>query len=91
MKGECDNIAKYKKYENDFTNELIGKYFSDKDILGGNIFKEIKIGDETIKASREHCLQSYADPAKYYAGRNIASASTAVTSAKASRGKEKMK
>lgn len=33
--SECDNIAKYKKYENDFTNELIGKYFSDKDILGG--------------------------------------------------------
>ena len=39
--SECDNIAKYKKYEDEFTNELIGKYFSNKDMLGGkniNIF-----------------------------------------------------
>ncbi|XP_057466550.1 uncharacterized protein LOC130755980 isoform X2 [Actinidia eriantha] len=59
-------IKKFSKYEADYTLRMMAKYFSDKDIYGGNIFDKSTIVDgETIKASRWHCAQSYADPVRF--------------------------
>ncbi|KAJ1428122.1 hypothetical protein SESBI_09121 [Sesbania bispinosa] len=50
-------IERFRKYDADYTQRLLAKYFSTKSLYGGNIFdEEIRIGDEIIKASR-----SYAD------------------------------
>ncbi|XP_052179448.1 uncharacterized protein LOC127792868 isoform X2 [Diospyros lotus] len=46
-------IEKFSKYEADYTQRLMAKYFSDKDIFGGNVFEQsTKVDGETIKASR---------------------------------------
>ncbi|XP_057474541.1 uncharacterized protein LOC130762735 [Actinidia eriantha] len=59
-------IKKFSKYEADYTLRMMAKYFSDKDIYGGNIFDKSMIVDgETIRASRWHCAQSYADPVQF--------------------------
>ncbi|XAR51255.1 hypothetical protein NMG60_11005826 [Bertholletia excelsa] len=57
---------KFSKYEADYTRRLMAKYFSDKDIYGGDIFDEsIMLDGDTIKASRWHCAQSFADPVQF--------------------------
>ncbi|PKI70345.1 hypothetical protein CRG98_009225 [Punica granatum] len=58
-----EDIDKYKKYEADYTYRLMAKYFSEKDIRGGNIFDEqVTIDGEIIKASRWPSTSSYVDP-----------------------------
>ncbi|XP_010546229.1 PREDICTED: uncharacterized protein LOC104818362 isoform X3 [Tarenaya hassleriana] len=43
---------KYRKYESEYTQMLMAKYFSVKNIYGGNIFEEkTMIGGETIMSS----------------------------------------
>ncbi|XP_062157934.1 uncharacterized protein LOC133865527 [Alnus glutinosa] len=62
---ECcvDYIEKFKKYEADYTCRLMAKYFSKKNLYGGDIFDEnMTIDDEIIKSSRWPCTRSYADP-----------------------------
>ncbi|XP_030937260.1 uncharacterized protein LOC115962547 isoform X1 [Quercus lobata] len=58
-----DYIEKFKKYEADYTFRLMAKYFSKKNLYGGNIFDgNMKIDDEVIKSSRWPCTRSYANP-----------------------------
>ncbi|KAE8125016.1 hypothetical protein FH972_019854 [Carpinus fangiana] len=59
----ADYIEKFKKYEADYTCRLMAKYFSKKNLYGGDIFDaEMRIDDEMIKSSRWPCTRSYADP-----------------------------
>ncbi|KAG6627282.1 uncharacterized protein LOC122296330 [Carya illinoinensis] len=56
-------IERFKKYEADYTCRLMAKYFSKKNLYGGNIYDgDITIDDEVIKSSRWPCTRSYADP-----------------------------
>ncbi|GMY15445.1 LOC110794626 isoform [Fagus crenata] len=58
-----DYSEKYKKYEADYTFRLMAKYFSKRNLYGGNIFDvNTTIDDEIIKSSRWPCTRSYADP-----------------------------
>ncbi|KAJ6418441.1 hypothetical protein OIU84_001745 [Salix udensis] len=60
-------VDKCKKYEADYTQRLIAKYFSKKDLYGGNIFDEkMTIDNETIMSSRWPCTLSFADPVKSF-------------------------
>ncbi|KAJ6765128.1 hypothetical protein OIU74_023921 [Salix koriyanagi] len=60
-------IDKCKKYEADYTQRLMAKYFSKKDLYGGNIFDEkMTIDNETIMSSRWPCTLSFADPVKSF-------------------------
>lgn len=59
----AEEILKYQRYEADYACRLKAKYFSNKDIYGGEIFDfTVNVGDETIKASRWSPTRSYADP-----------------------------
>ncbi|XP_021757219.1 uncharacterized protein LOC110722248 isoform X2 [Chenopodium quinoa] len=61
----ADEIAKYNKYEADYASYLRAKYFSDKDVYGGDIYDlTVKVGNETIKASRSSPTRSFAEPAQ---------------------------
>ncbi|KAK3026851.1 hypothetical protein RJ639_042351 [Escallonia herrerae] len=69
-------IERFKKYEAEYTRRLKAKYFSDKDIYGGDIFdQKITIDSHTIKASRWPATKSYADPASFEDQSNDGSAS----------------
>ncbi|KAF9671456.1 hypothetical protein SADUNF_Sadunf12G0049700 [Salix dunnii] len=60
-------VDKCKKYEADYTQRLMAKYFSKKDLYGGNIFDEkMTIDNETIMSSRWPCTLSFADPVKSF-------------------------
>ncbi|KAI3785633.1 hypothetical protein L1987_44757 [Smallanthus sonchifolius] len=58
---------KLKNYEARFAAYLKAKYFSDKDIYGGELF-EVKaiIDGMTIRVSSEAGTRSYADPRAYW-------------------------
>lgn len=56
-------IERFRKYENEYTHRLLNKFFSGKNLNGGNSFyEEIAIGAEVLKTSRVPCFQLYADP-----------------------------
>ncbi|KDP24310.1 hypothetical protein JCGZ_25606 [Jatropha curcas] len=58
---------KYEKYEAEYAQYLMGKYFSDKSLCGGKIFdNEVKIDDQIIKSSRFPCMQSYINPVQAF-------------------------
>lgn len=58
-----NSSEKYKKYESDYAQRLMAKYFSKKNLYGGNIFEEnTTIDDEIIKSSKWPCTRSFADP-----------------------------
>ncbi|GAB2270194.1 hypothetical protein Dimus_005098 [Dionaea muscipula] len=62
-----EDTEKYQKYEAEYARRLMAKYFSHKDMYGGDIFDwKVAIGDETIKGSRRPCAQSYADPLRCF-------------------------
>ncbi|XP_027339217.1 uncharacterized protein LOC113852986 [Abrus precatorius] len=72
-KPECSNgldhldstqcIERFRKYDAEYTQRLLAKYFTTKSSYGGNMFDEqITIDDEIIKASRLTCLRTYVDP-----------------------------
>ncbi|CAI9261938.1 unnamed protein product [Lactuca saligna] len=62
-----EQSEKLKNYEAQYANYLKAKYFSDKDIYGGNIFEEkTTIGGMTIRASSEAGTRSYEDPVGYW-------------------------
>ncbi|KAH6774192.1 hypothetical protein C2S51_012596 [Perilla frutescens var. frutescens] len=61
-----EHVEKFKKYEAEFKQYLMSKYFSDKTIFGGNIFDvKMNIDGQTITASRLPPYQSYLDPATF--------------------------
>ncbi|KAK6138765.1 hypothetical protein DH2020_027493 [Rehmannia glutinosa] len=61
-----EHIEKFKRYEAEFRQYLMSKYFSDKTIFGGNIFDvKMNIDGQTITASRLPPYQSYLDPATF--------------------------
>ncbi|KAI7735674.1 hypothetical protein M8C21_021548 [Ambrosia artemisiifolia] len=63
-KEQSENL---KNCEARFAGYLKAKYFSDKDIYGGEIFEEKSIIDGmTIRASSEAGTRSYADPFTYW-------------------------
>ncbi|XP_047339024.1 uncharacterized protein LOC124942541 isoform X1 [Impatiens glandulifera] len=83
-------IERFSKYEADYTCRLMAKYFSDKDIYGGNVYEEkMTIDGETIKASRWHCADSYADPTQFLQQRS--NCSSAPPQVDISNGKHPMK
>ncbi|ESQ31847.1 hypothetical protein EUTSA_v10004975mg [Eutrema salsugineum] len=54
---------KYRKYESDFKQMLLAKYFSGRDPNGANLFEErTTIDGETIMSSKWPCTRFYADP-----------------------------
>ncbi|XP_038679906.1 uncharacterized protein LOC119981027 [Tripterygium wilfordii] len=60
-------IEKYSKYESDYTRRLMAKYFSEKNLYGGNIFEEkMTIDDEAISSSRWSGTRSFADPVQSF-------------------------
>ncbi|CAA0817455.1 Unknown protein [Striga hermonthica] len=62
-----EHIEKFKRYEAEFRQYLMSKYFSDKTISGGNIFDvKMNIDGHTITASRLPPYQSYLDPATFH-------------------------
>ncbi|GKV25159.1 hypothetical protein SLEP1_g34637 [Rubroshorea leprosula] len=64
-----ETIEKNKKYEADYTRLLMAKYFSKKNIYGGDIYDETTtINNETILSSRWPFTQSYADPTHGFEG-----------------------
>ncbi|KAK9278455.1 hypothetical protein L1049_028020 [Liquidambar formosana] len=85
----ADHIETFKKYEADYVRRLNAKYFSKKNLYGGNIFDEkMTIDDETIKSSRWSCTQSYADPVQGFEDQSSSgSTSTAETPTNISNGK----
>ncbi|PWA91523.1 hypothetical protein CTI12_AA050180 [Artemisia annua] len=67
IKKEEDPVVKLDKYEAKYAAYLKAKYFSDKDIYGGEIFQEkVNIDGMTIRASRDAGTRSYADPLAYW-------------------------
>ncbi|GMN61690.1 hypothetical protein TIFTF001_030780 [Ficus carica] len=67
----ANQIEKFKKYEADYTRRLMAKYFSKKNLYGGNVFDEnTTIDDELIKSSRWPCTRSYADPVQAFEDQN---------------------
>ncbi|KAF3437991.1 hypothetical protein FNV43_RR20747 [Rhamnella rubrinervis] len=85
---------KFKKYEADYTRRLMSKYFSKKNLYGGNIFDEnMTIDNEIIKSSRWPCTRSYADPAQVFEDQSSGSPTTitAETPANISNGKLSVK
>nr|XP_048330884.1 uncharacterized protein LOC107408597 isoform X2 [Ziziphus jujuba var. spinosa] len=84
---------KFKKYETDYARRLMSKYFSKKNLYGGDIYDEnLTIGDETIKSSRWPCTLSYADPAQGFEDQSSGSlTSTAETLSNISNGKLSVK
>uniref|UniRef100_A0A9I9DE16 Uncharacterized protein n=1 Tax=Cucumis melo TaxID=3656 RepID=A0A9I9DE16_CUCME len=58
-----NSIEKYQKYEADYAQRLMAKYFSKKNLYGGNIFEEnTTVDNEIIKSSKWPCTRSFADP-----------------------------
>ncbi|GKU95084.1 hypothetical protein SLEP1_g8488 [Rubroshorea leprosula] len=58
-----ETMEKYKKYEAEYTGRLMAKYFSKKNIYGGDIYDEkTTINNETILSSRWPFTQSFANP-----------------------------
>ncbi|XP_057951417.1 uncharacterized protein LOC131146104 isoform X2 [Malania oleifera] len=78
-----NHVEKYNKYEADYVRRLQAKYFSRKNLYGGNIFDEkATIDGETIKSSRWPCTRSYADPVWGFEDLNSSSStSTAIVEA----------
>ncbi|KAL5544860.1 hypothetical protein UlMin_008644 [Ulmus minor] len=59
----ANQAEKFKKYEADYSRRLMAKYFSKKNLYGGEIFDEnVTIDGVTIKASRSPCTRAYAAP-----------------------------
>ncbi|XP_019189747.1 PREDICTED: uncharacterized protein LOC109184161 [Ipomoea nil] len=70
---------KFKRYEAEYTQHLMSKYFSDKTIFGGNIFDvKMTIDGEAIKVSRFPGYLSYADPANFQDESSSSSPNSAV-------------
>ncbi|KZV56216.1 hypothetical protein F511_13820 [Dorcoceras hygrometricum] len=65
MEGD-EYMEKLKKYEADYKQYLMSKYFTDKTIFGGNIFDvKMNIDGHTTTAARLPPYQSYLDPASF--------------------------
>ncbi|XP_065879654.1 uncharacterized protein [Euphorbia lathyris] len=67
-----ENMEKYKKYEAEYTRRLMGKYFSKKNLYGGNIFDDkMTIDGETIMSSRWPSTRTFADPVKCFEEQSV--------------------
>nr|XP_033509025.1 uncharacterized protein LOC104084907 isoform X2 [Nicotiana tomentosiformis] len=80
---EREQIEKFKRYEVECRRYLMSKYFSDKNIFGGNIF-DVKMTEdgEATKVSRFPGYQSYVDPANFNDDNSSKSNSTSEIHAK---------
>ncbi|KAL8481063.1 hypothetical protein ACS0TY_027010 [Phlomoides rotata] len=75
-----EDTEKFKRYEAEFKQYLMSKYFSDKTVFGGNIFDvKMNIDGQTIAASRLPPYQSYLDPASFHKMISKGSSSSAET------------
>ncbi|XP_022134661.1 uncharacterized protein LOC111006878 [Momordica charantia] len=90
---DFNSTEKFKKYEADYAQRLMAKYFSKKNLYGGNIFEEkTTIDDEIIKSSKWPCTRSYADPLRGFEDhRSSCSTSTTDNHATISNGKHAVK
>ncbi|GAB4860928.1 hypothetical protein Ancab_036089 [Ancistrocladus abbreviatus] len=62
-----EDFLKYQQYEADYARRLMAKYFSDRNIYGGDNFDmKVTINNETIKSSRWPYTQSFADPLRSF-------------------------
>ncbi|KAK6925176.1 hypothetical protein RJ641_009502 [Dillenia turbinata] len=63
----AEYTEKYKKYEAEYTLWLNARYFSNKNLYGGNIYDHVvQVGNETIKSSRWPNTRTYADPVQAF-------------------------
>lgn len=68
---------KFEKYEAEYAQRLMSKYFSKNNIYGDNIFDEkTTIDDETIMSSRWPCTRSFADPLQVLDDRSSSTSSS---------------
>lgn len=59
-----EQVEKFRKYEAEYASYLRAKYFSDKDIYGGDIFEQKTVVDgKSVKISWLPVTKSYAGPA----------------------------
>ncbi|XP_073028770.1 uncharacterized protein [Primulina eburnea] len=73
---------KLQRYEADYKQYLMSKYFTDKTIFGGNIFDvKMNIDGHTTTAARLPPFQSYLDPASFDDQNNKGSVPPAETTA----------
>ncbi|KAL4584164.1 hypothetical protein LXL04_008755 [Taraxacum kok-saghyz] len=86
-----EQSEKMKNLEAQYANYLKAKYFSDKDIYGGNIFEEKTIDGMTIKISSDDCTRSYADPVGYWNEKYATSGTPTEITANLSNGKQSSK
>ncbi|KAF8005772.1 hypothetical protein BT93_K0145 [Corymbia citriodora subsp. variegata] len=91
--NDAGDIEKYRKYEADYTQRLMAKYFSKKTIYGGDIFEEeLTIDGEVIKSSRWPYARSYADTVNSFEDQSCSgSASPTETAMAISNGKHPLK
>ncbi|KAL3716635.1 hypothetical protein ACJRO7_008248 [Eucalyptus globulus] len=91
--NDARDIEKYRKYEADYTQRLMAKYFSKKTLYGGDIYdEEFTIDGEVIKSSRWPCTRSYADTVNSFEDQSCSgSASAAETAMAISNGKHPLK
>ncbi|OVA10270.1 hypothetical protein BVC80_1245g18 [Macleaya cordata] len=77
----AEYTEKYKKYEADYVRRIKAKYFSKKNLYGGNIFEnETVIENDVIKSSRWPCTRSFTDPVQSFEDHSRSSAFVAETS-----------
>lgn len=75
-------IEKLQRYEADYKQYLMSKYFTDKTIFGSNIFDvKMNIDGHTTTAARLPPFQSYLDPASFDDQNNKGSVPSAETTA----------
>ncbi|XP_008804407.2 uncharacterized protein LOC103717706 isoform X4 [Phoenix dactylifera] len=62
---------KHIRYDAEYSQRLMAKYFSGKAFNGGNVYdQETIIENETIKSSRYPFTSPFADPVRYYEEQN---------------------
>ncbi|PIA63350.1 hypothetical protein AQUCO_00200993v1 [Aquilegia coerulea] len=73
---DTETAQKFEKYQADYARYLRAKYFSGKNLYGGNIYEEVRVNNMTIKASRWPCTRSFTHPIESFEGPSKLSAST---------------
>ncbi|XP_078438906.1 uncharacterized protein LOC144709283 [Wolffia australiana] len=65
----AEHREKYSRYQTAYARRLKAKYFSRKDLDGGDVFdQEMNIDGETIKAGRWPCTRSFIEQATWSPG-----------------------
>ncbi|KAF5197060.1 hypothetical protein FRX31_013347 [Thalictrum thalictroides] len=73
---DTDTAQKFQKYQADYARYLRAKYFSGKNLYGGNIYEEVTVDNIIVKTSRWPCTRSFTHPMESFEGHSKLSGST---------------